>query len=160
MISIFANKKSFCGSMCCFRKAYNLRGWFWQTMQFVLRFFSEQAKLIKNGRYTCQVTLPEQNLEICAASGVTFNITLPTVTIPSPTIMFSSFDGQTFLKNCSCTKCCVYDNTNIPEAPWYLDGGSIPFANDIFHFSIAPVINCPDECSPCEGCSADCTFTP
>lgn len=153
---IFPNKKSFCGSMCCFRKAYNLRGWFWQTMQFVLRFFSEQAKLIKNGKYTCQVTLPEITLEICAANGVTYDITLPSITIPSPTIMFTTFDGQTFLKNCSCVKCCVYDNTNIPEAPWYLNGD--PLSELVFHSSIAPVIDCPDTCSPCPGCSADCTY--
>ena len=40
-----ATPKNFCGSMCCFRKAYNLKGWFWLNMQFALRFLQKKQNL-------------------------------------------------------------------------------------------------------------------
>ena len=52
---------SFCASMCCFRKAFFLKGWFWQLVQFSLRFFQQRVKLFRQGSYDCPKLLKEKN---------------------------------------------------------------------------------------------------
>ena len=156
--------KSFCGSMCCYRKAYNLRGWFWLNMQFVLRFFTESVRYINLPpsirRWRCEVLLPAKTIIVNGGGAVTnAELFLLQYRAPGPSIMYSSFSNEPFSRNCFCFSCCVYDETVTPSAPWVLDTTN---SKDIMKYILSPVISCGDgTClgSGCpSGCSADCIY--
>ena len=154
--------KKFCGGMCCYRKAYNLKGWFWQNMQLALRFFTEGVRYenlpISRRIWRCEVTLPQKIITINSAntssSVANVSLVLLEYKAPGPSILYSTIVNSAYIKNCMCFTCCVYDETITPVAPWVLNAN---LNKDIMKYIYSPVITCGD--GTCDGippCPSGC----
>ena len=170
---------SFCASMCCFRKAFFLKGWFWQLVQFSLRFFQQRVKLFRQGSYDCPKLLKEKKLNFnpynTSNPGVPPNcylfnfpstsISIPQIISPDLTIMFSTFDNQNPIKNCSCLINCALNIVD-PSDPTNTLEGDAPWGQDVFGSDtmdmcrlILPWLNCCNIVNCCGGPSKDCIVT-